>query len=222
MFDSKLKQILDYIEERRKVHEPIYVKVMNAIDTDTKDVGNKPYSKNINSLESYFEFLKTTELKVKEECKGIMGKMMVNSDHYISDIQAFETTIFGELDQLTKCCKCKCISCDFPCDYKSCHMCESDLYVKGCDKQLGIVIKGQRTLMLYNNDERRDVEFNVKCFYYDFNSKKTYIYLVDRRNATNEHLLIYTKNIRGIESYDSIENQEELDKVYENILRLGV
>ncbi|MGL6173169.1 MAG: hypothetical protein ACRC1P_00960 [Cellulosilyticaceae bacterium] len=211
-----MNKIKDFTDAERNQYSKIYVDLIMNIEEITpflsSDESNKRFFvRKVHHLKEYLDKLDDADHLANGT--GIFDFLKSDEKHK-DDVLKFKSTIADELNKLTLCNTCKCASCVSDCKFKSCHYCGYTNKVANCDQQRYYVTAGHPSVTLYSNDEERDVQFDVVGLLTDDFANKHYIYLVERNNKNNQHILEYCKYVNGSIDYLPID-EELLDKIYD-------
>lgn len=211
-----MNKIKDFTDAERKKYSQAYIDlIMNIEEIETflppEEVQKRFFKKKVHVIKEYLDQL--DEADRLADGKSPLD-FLKSDEQYKKEALKFKATIVEDLDKLELCHKCKCSTCIKACPFKSCHYCRHSSRVVGCDQERYYVTTGMAPITLYSNDEQRDVHFEVVGLLTDDFSNKHYIYLVERNNKENQHILEYCKYTNGSVDYLSID-EELLDKVYD-------
>lgn len=211
-----MNKIKDFTDSERAEYSKVYVDlIMNIEEINTflssADSNQRFFTRKVHLIKDYLDQL--DEADHLAEAGGILD-FLKSDDKYKEDVLKFKAGIANELNKLKLCHTCQCATCVNECKFKSCHYCNYTNKVTGCDKERYYVTTGHEPITLYSNDEERDVHFEVVGLLKDDSSNKHYIYLVERNNKNNQHILEYCKYVNGNTDYLPID-EELLDKIYD-------
>lgn len=211
-----MNKIKDFTDAERAIYSQAYIDlIMNIEELETFLSENEPnkrfFKRKVHLIKEYLDQL--DEADRLAEGKGILD-FLKSDEKYKDDVLKFKASRIDDLNKLMLCHTCKCATCVSECKFKSCHYCSYHSKVVGCDKERYYVTKGLAPITLYSNDEERDVHFDVVGLLKDDFSNKDYIYLVERNNKDNQHILEYCKYTNGTIDYLPID-EELLDKIYD-------
>ncbi|MDU6855683.1 MAG: hypothetical protein ACLSH8_09245 [Zhenhengia sp.] len=211
-----MNKIKDFTDAERTAYSQAYIDlIMNIEEIETflsqEEVNKRFFKRKVHLIKDYLE--KLDEADRLADGKGPLD-FLKSDEQYKKDALKFKSGIIDDLNKLKLCHTCKCGACVNECKFKSCHYCSYHSKVVGCDKERYYVTTGMAPITLYSNDEQRDVHFEVVGLLTDDFSNKHYIYLVERNNKENQHILEYCKYTNGSVDYLSID-EELLDKVYD-------
>lgn len=210
-----MNKIKDFTDSERAQYSKIYVDLIMNIEEintflSTTESNKRFFVRKVHHLKEYLD--KIDEADRLADGNGLLD-FLKSDDKYKDDLLKFKATIADELNKLTLCHTCKCSTCVSDCKFKSCHYCNYTNKVANCDHERYYVTVGHSPISLYSNDEEHDVHFEVVGLLTDDFANKHYIYLVERNNKNNQHILEYCKYVNGTIEYLPID-EELLDKIY--------
>lgn len=210
-----MNKIKDFTDSQRAEYSKTYIDlIMNIEELNTflssNEVNKRYFSRKVHLIKDYLDQL--DEADRLADGTGLF-EFLKDDNKYKDDVLRFKTQIIDELTKLKLCEKCKCSTCVSECKFKSCHYCQTTCNVQGCDHDRYYITVGHKDVILYSNDENRDVLFHVVGLLTDDFANKHYIYLVELENKNNQHILEYHKYVNGTIDYLPLD-EELLDKIY--------
>ena len=215
---NKIKGFTD--AEREKYGKPYVEFIMQgeelrALHND-EECNKRFFIKKADVLKRYLDALDEADYKASGE--GFL-EFLKSDDQYKEEVLSLKNTLNHDLEKLVRCQSCQCVGCLRECPFNACHYCQFTTTIKGCDKDRYFVTSGYEPVILYSNDEERDVYFEVVGILNDHFSNKRYIYLVESKNRDNQHILEYCKYVNGDVDYLPLD-EDILDKIYNIFVQL--
>lgn len=216
-----MNKIKDFTDSERLYYQNIYSNIIMTMDDlsdllDTDDFNSRFYTKKVHIIKSYLDKLDDADFKANK--KDFLD-FLKSDEKYKNEVLNYKSTIIRDLNKLELCNKCKCLKCISHCKFNKCLNCLPTNFVHNCNKENTLVAKGFNNVVLYSNDENRDVNFEVLGLLDSLDYKKKFIYLVEVTNRNNQHILEYVSYINGETEYTPVD-EDTLDKVYNNFVKL--
>ncbi|RDY23536.1 hypothetical protein CHF27_007895 [Romboutsia maritimum] len=218
------------IEKEKNKYNKIYTDLVFACDDlkqilDEEELNKRSFIKKVDVLKEYMNFLDNIE-KEENNNKGLFQKLFNSQKNPEEKIDAYlDRKKLVDLDKLDKCSKCECRNCVKVCNMNHCFNCREKEYVSGCNKENALLTNSDDTVSLYQGD--KEFVFNVKGYLIEKDNEgrySRYVYLVDKDDYDNQHILRYSK-LKGEEYYDSViegDNQDELIRVNDKFIEMGL
>lgn len=219
-----MNKIKDFTDSERAKWGDVYANLVEGslelLDVlSQEELNSRFFSTNLEYLKSYLDSLSTADYKASG--KGLF-EAFKNDDKYKDEVIQYRATIQDKLDKLVNCSRCKCSRCVINCEFKSCSRCLTKERVITCDLEDEYFIKeSDQTVKLWSNDLGREMNFAVRGVLVDNHSQGTYVYLIEKSNPDNQHILEYVKPLSGVVEYLPIENVELLNELHKFFVLAG-
>lgn len=214
-----MNKIKDFTDEERAQYSKLYVDLVMHTDEispflSSDEMNKRFFVRKVHHLKEYLDKLDEADLLADDT--GVFD-FLKSDEKFKNDVLKFKGTVIDDLNKLALCHNCKCSTCVSDCKFKSCYYCAYTNQVANCDRERYYITVGHPNITLYSNDDERDVHFEVIGLLTDDFSNKHYIYLVEKNNKNNQHILEYCKYVNGTIDYLPID-EKLLDKVYDIFL----
>lgn len=218
------------LNSEKQKYTDIYTQLVFATDDlkqilDESELNKRTFIIKLDALKDYMNFLDKLESDCKPK-KGFLSNLLKQKPNLELEIHSYLTPERKiKLSKLSKCANCKCISCINNCPMNHCINCRQTEFVSNCDTENTLLTLNDDTITLYNNGE--PVVFNLEATLIEKDSNNNfsrYVYLIDRNNNDNHHILQYSK-FKGEERYDSVivdDSQDELIRINDKFISLGL